>query len=268
MQWIDTHIHIYSTEFDADRPLVISRAIKSGVSHFLMPNVDASTTKSMMDLAMQYPGICLPMAALHPTSVNLDYKNEIEIVEQNLDSGKFIAVGETGLDMYWDDSYFAQQTDAFRSHIEFAIHYKLPLVIHSRNALQPIFDVMADYRSSDLRGVFHCFPGDIEQAKKVLDMGFYIGAGGVVTYKNGLLAKVVEYVGLQQIILETDAPYLAPVPFRGKRNEPSYIEIIGKRVAEVTGTTLAQTAMITTSNAAKLFHLEIAEPVESKMNRK
>lgn len=256
MHWIDTHNHIYLPEFDHDRPQVVERALEAGVKHLLMPNVDSKTLPQMMEAASRFHGVCLPMAALHPTSVKPDFEEELLKVEQMLKENKFVAVGESGIDLYWDKTYYKEQVIALRRQAELALEHELPLVIHSRNALDEIFETLNDFRNSGLRGVFHCFPGDAAQAARVLDMGFFIGVGGVVTYKNGLLAEVVQYVGLQHIILETDAPYLAPVPHRGKRNEPSFIQLIGHRVAVITGSTPEQVAGITTNNAIQLFGLK------------
>lgn len=256
MHWIDTHNHIYLPEFDHDRPQVVERALKAGVKHLLMPNVDSSTLPQMMDSASRFQGVCLPMAALHPTSVKTGFEAELLKVEQILKENKFVAVGESGIDLYWDKTYYKEQVTALRRHAELALEHELPLVIHSRNALEEIFETLNDFSNSGLRGVFHCFPGDVAQAARVLDMGFFIGVGGVVTYKNGLLSEVVQYVGLQHIILETDAPYLAPAPHRGKRNEPSFIQLIGHRVAAITGASPEQVAGITTNNAIQLFGLK------------
>ncbi|HSV87232.1 MAG TPA: TatD family hydrolase [Bacteroidales bacterium] len=253
MFWIDTHNHIYLPEFDHDRSQVIERSIEAGVKLLLMPNVDSATHGPLMEAASYYPGICLPMMALHPTSVKQGFEAELQNVEQSLKENKFVAVGETGLDLYWDKTFFKEQVFALKRHAELALEHNLPLVIHSRNALNEIFEALDDFRNSGLRGVFHCFPGDVTQAAKVIGLGFFIGVGGVVTYKNGGLAKVVEYVGLDHIILETDAPYLAPLPHRGKRNEPSFIKLIGQKVASITGASLAQTASITTRNSMQLF---------------
>ncbi len=256
MEWIDTHVHIYLPEFDDDRRQVVDEAVASGVSHLLMPNVDSRTIAPMMDAVQQQPGVCLPMMALHPTSVKEDYETQMQEVEQWLAKGGFVAVGETGIDLYWDKTFYKEQVVAFRRHAELALQYDLPLVIHSRNALAEIFGVMEEFRGSKLRGVFHCFPGDLQQAEKAIGVGFLLGIGGVVTYKNSTMARVVEYVGLQHIILETDAPYLAPAPHRGKRNQSAHIPIIGRKVAELTGTTPAQTAQVTTQNARALFGLD------------
>ncbi len=256
MEWIDTHVHIYLPEFDNDRDKVIADALEGGVSHLLMPNVDGHTFEPLMHAASKYPGVCLPMMALHPTSVKNDYLDQMMKVEQWLAKGCFVAVGETGIDLYWDKTHFNEQVFAFRRHAELAIQYNLPLVIHSRNALEEIFSVLEEFRGSGLKGVFHCFPGDLQQAEKVTDMGLLLGIGGVVTYNNSTMAKVVKHVGLQHIILETDAPYLAPVPHRGKRNQSNYIPLIGRKVADLTESTLAQTAQITTQNAYSLFGIK------------
>lgn len=253
MNWIDTHVHIYLPEFDTDRDQVVAGALSSGVGHLLMPNVDGKTIGPLLDAANNYPGVCLPMMALHPTSVKDDYTEQMQQVENWLNKGGFVAVGETGIDLYWDKTHFNEQVIAFRRHIQLAIEYDLPLVIHSRNALEEIFDVMEDFRESGLRGVFHCFPGNPVQAERAVNMGFLLGVGGVVTYKNSIMAKVVEHVGLQHIILETDAPYLTPAPHRGKRNQSSYIPLIGRKVAEITKTSLSETARVTTQNAFDLF---------------
>lgn len=256
MEWIDTHVHIYLPEFDDDRRQVVDEAVAAGVSHLLMPNVDSRTIEPMMEAARLHPSICLPMMALHPTSVKDDYETQLQEVEQWLAQGTFVAVGETGIDLYWDKTHFNEQVVAFRRHAELALQYDLPLVIHSRNALEEIIGVVEEFRGSGLKGVFHCFPGDVAQAEFAIGMGFLLGIGGVVTYKNSTMARVVEHVGLQHIILETDAPYLAPAPHRGKRNHSAYIPIIGRKVAELTGTTPEQTAQITTQNARALFGLE------------
>jgi len=256
MHWIDTHSHIYLPEFDHDRPQVVDRAVEAGVKYLLMPNVDSKTLPALMDAALRFQGVCLPMVALHPTSVDAEFQQELGIVEMALREHRFVAVGESGIDLYWDTTYYKEQVIALKRHAELALEYNVPLVVHSRNALKEIFEALDDFRNSGLRGVFHCFPGDIAQAVRVLDLGFYIGVGGVVTYKNGMLAQVVESIGLQHIILETDAPYLAPAPHRGKRNEPSFIQIIGQKVASITGASPEQVASITTNNAIQLFGLK------------
>lgn len=256
MEWIDTHVHIYLPEFDHDRAELVARAAESGVAPLLMPNVDNRTIGPMLQAADDFPGLCIPMMALHPTSVKEDYETQMEEVERYLAKGGFVAVGETGIDLYWDKTYLNEQIIAFRRHAELALQYDLPLVIHSRNALEEIFGLMEEFRGSGLKGVFHCFPGDPQQAQTVIGLGFLLGIGGVVTYKNSSMACVVEHVGLQHIILETDAPYLAPVPYRGKRNQSAYIPLIGRKVAELTGASLAETAAITTRNARTLFGLD------------
>lgn len=255
MNWIDTHVHIYLPEFDEDRAEMISRAVQAGVSPLLMPNVDQNTIAPLMDAAASFPGLCLPMMALHPTSVKEDYRQQLEEVEIWLAKGGFVAVGETGIDLYWDKTFFNEQVIAFQRHTELAIQYGLPLVIHSRQALDEILETLEPFRGSVLKGVFHCFPGDVSQAQKAIDLGFLLGIGGVVTYKKSGMARVVQEVGLEHIILETDAPYLSPVPHRGKRNESAYIPLVGRQVAELTGASLAEVAAATTQNAMNLFKL-------------
>ena len=255
MNWIDTHVHIYLPEFDEDRAEMIDRAREAGVSPLLMPNVDQTTIGPLMDAAGSFPGLCLPMMALHPTSVKEDYQQQLAEVERWLAKGGFVAVGETGIDLYWDKTFFEQQVIAFQRHAELALQYDLPLVIHSRQALEEIFEALEPFRGSGLKGVFHCFPGDEPQARKAIEMGFLLGIGGVVTYKKSSMARVVKEVGLEHIILETDAPYLTPVPHRGKRNESAYIPLVGHQVAELTGVSPAEVEAITSQNAIKLFKL-------------
>lgn len=255
MNWIDTHVHIYLSEFDKDRPEMIARAVGAGVMPLLMPNVDQTTIGPMMLAAEAFPGLCLPMMALHPTSVKEDYRQQLAEVEHWLAKGGFVAVGETGIDLYWDKTFLKEQVIAFQRHAELAIQYDLPLVIHSRQALEEIFEALEPFRGSGLRGVFHCFPGDEQQARQAIELGFLLGIGGVVTYKKSSMARVVQAVGLEHLILETDAPYLSPVPHRGKRNESAYIPLIGRQVAELTGASLAEVAAITTQNARNLFKL-------------
>lgn len=256
MNWIDSHVHIYLPEFDADRRDMIARAVEAGVKPLLMPNVDQKTIGPMMRDAEAYPGLCLPMMALHPTSVKEDYEQQLAVVEEWLAKGGFVAVGETGIDLYWDKTFFNEQVIAFQRHAELAIQYDLPLVIHSRQALEEIFEALEPFRGSGLRGVFHCFPGDEQQAHQAIELGFLLGIGGVVTYKNSPMACVVQEVGLEHIILETDGPYLSPVPHRGKRNESAYIPIIGLKVAELTQTSPAEVAEVTSRNAIQLFRLK------------
>jgi len=255
MFFIDTHTHLYLEEFDADRQAVVEQAIEAGVKCMLMPNVDEQTIAPMMELHKLFPKNCLPMMGLHPTSVKEDPTALLHEVERRISEGGFVAVGETGIDLYWDKTFFEQQKQAFSFQIELALKHKLPIVIHSRNSLEEIFQALLPYEGSGLKGVFHCFPGDVDQAEKAIAAGFLLGIGGVVSYKNSSMARVVEAVGLNHIILETDAPYLPPVPHRGKRNHPAYIPIIAARIAEILKTDLKQVAEITSQNAYRLFNL-------------
>ena len=256
MPWIDTHTHLFLEEFNADRTDVVQRAISAGVEVMLMPNVDVSTVDALMKTASSFPKNCWPMMGLHPTSVKEDYNEQLEQIEQLLRTKKFIAVGETGIDLYWDKSFFQQQVESFKRQIELALELSLPIVIHSRESLQEIFDVLESYKGSGLTGVFHCFPGNIQQAEKVIDMGFVLGIGGVVTFKNSMMGKVVEHVGLEHLVLETDSPYLAPAPHRGKRNQSAYIPLVGQKVAELTGQSTTKVAEVTTYNARRVFGIK------------
>ncbi len=253
MKLIDTHTHIYLKQFDADRKVVIERALAAGVRQQLMPNIDSKTISSMLGVAAEFPGICLPMMGLHPTSVKENHKEELDIIGNWLAKENFVAVGETGIDLYWDKTFEAQQKDALAQHIHWAEQHGLPLVLHSRNSMQELFDVLEAHSNLSFTGVFHCFPGDVQQAKKAIDMGFMLGIGGVVTYKRSMMAEVVRAVGLEHIILETDAPYLAPVPCRGKRNESAYLAHVAGYVAHIKDMTTQEVAAITTENAVRMF---------------
>jgi TatD DNase family protein len=255
LEFIDTHTHFYLEHFDKDREQAFNTARSLNVKKMLMPNVDVSTIEAMLEVASQFAGDCLPMMALHPTSVKEDYQQQLQIITEYLRQGGYCAIGETGLDMYWDTTFIEQQQTSFRKHIELSLELDLPLVIHSRNSLQEIFDVMDEYKGSDLKGVFHCFPGDIQQAEKVLKMGFMLGIGGVVTYKNSMMARVVEHTGIEHLLLETDSPYLPPVPHRGKRNESSFLPLIAQKIAELKQLPLQTVANTTTENAKRLFRI-------------
>ncbi len=252
MELIDTHAHIYLPEFENDLPDVLGRASAAGVTNILMPAIDSSTHQRMLQLDKENVQ-CLSMIGLHPCSVNQNFAAELNEVQNLLRSNSFVAIGEIGLDFYWDKTFTAQQYDAFHQQIETAVENGLPIVIHSRNAVDECIAVVREH--SGTTGVFHCFSGTLEQAQKIIDLGFYLGIGGVATFKNGGLDKVLPHVSLDRIVLETDAPYLAPVPFRGKRNEPSYLKIIAERVAALTGKNITDVAGATTFNAKNLFGL-------------
>jgi TatD DNase family protein len=249
---IDTHAHIYLPEFDNDRTEAIERAKKNGVGKILMPAIDSSTHSLMLQVENTFSE-CLSMIGLHPCSVNDEYRNEIKIIEEYLLQRRFIAMGEIGLDFYWDKTYTEQQYEAFQKQIEIAIKYDLPIVIHSRNAIDECISVVKKY--AGVKGVFHCFSGTVEQASAIIDLDFMLGIGGVVSFKNGGIDKVIEKLGIENVILETDAPYLAPVPYRGKRNEPAYTKLVAEKLVQITGFHLDKVEELTTMNAEKLFKL-------------
>lgn len=253
MRLIDTHCHIYSKEFDTDREAMIGRADTEGVTKMLMPAIDSSSHETMLDLEKQFPGRAISMMGLHPVSVKEDFEQELKIAEQYFRQRKFAAVGETGLDFYWDLSFKDQQILVFQRQIEWALEFDIPVVIHSRNSTDECIEMVKKYQDGKLKGVFHCFSGTVEQAKKIIDLDFYLGIGGVLTFKKSGLDQVLSEIGLEKIVLETDAPYLAPVPFRGKRNECGYIKYVAEKLGEVRNMTLKEIADITTANAEKLF---------------
>jgi TatD DNase family protein len=252
MYLIDTHAHIYLQEFDSDRDDCIKRASEAGVDSILMPAIDSTTHEAMLLTESTYTQ-CLAMIGLHPCSVNETFEKELAIVREYLQRRKFCAIGEIGLDFYWDKTYTDQQFQCFHAQVELALQYDIPIAIHSRNATDECIEVIRQYPA--LKGVFHCFSGTYEQAVSLMDTHFMMGIGGVATFKNGGLDKILEKTGIERVILETDAPYLAPVPFRGKRNEPSYTRLVAEKLADITGLSLDQVAEITTENARQLFKL-------------
>jgi len=255
MHFIDTHTHLYLPEFDSDRDEVVNRAVGNGISKMLLPNVDIESVDKMLSAVMRYPGICYPMTGLHPTSVKQDYLSQLDMLENLLRRHKFVAIGEIGIDLYWDKTFLKEQLIAFRRQIAFASDNGLPVVIHSRDAFPEVFSVLDEFKGKALKGVFHAFSGNIKDAKRGIGMGLKLGIGGIVTFKNSGLDKIVRETGPENIILETDSPYLAPVPYRGKRNESSYICIINKKLADIFGMSEEETASITYSNSAELFNL-------------
>ena len=257
MQFIDTHSHLYSSQFDEDRTQAINDAISAGVSTILLPNISSEYTKGMLELCDEFPENCFPMMGLHPCDVNEDNIDaELLHVEQELAKGKYIAVGEIGLDLYWDKTKLEIQKKAFIHQIELAKKHKLPIAIHVRDSFTEAIEIVEKLNDENLRGVFHCFTGSVEDAQRVINLGnFYLGIGGVLTFKNSGLDKTIVDIELQHLILETDAPYLAPTPFRGKRNESKYIVNIAEKLAEVQQIEIEDVAKITTLNAKKLFGL-------------
>jgi TatD DNase family protein len=250
---IDTHAHLYTKEFEEDRDLMIQRALESGVQKMLLPSIDSSEIEAMLDLEAKFPDHCFAMMGLHPCYVKENYEEELEIVSNWLSKRSFKAVGEIGLDLYWDKTFYKQQTDAFCRQIEWAKYYKIPISIHSREATDEAIEIVQSYKDENLRGVFHCFGGTIEQAKKIIDLDFYMGIGGVVTFKKAGLDLLLKDISLEHLVLETDAPYLAPVPFRGKRNEAAYVRFIAEKIAEAKGVSIIEVENTTSANAEKLF---------------
>jgi TatD DNase family protein len=255
MQLIDTHTHLYLPEFDTDRDETVKRAVSSGVVKILMPNIDYQSVDPMLFTENRYPGICYSMIGLHPTSVKDDYISQLDKLEALYTKHKFIAIGEIGIDLYWNKTYLKEQSVAFRRQVAFAIEKGLPVVIHSRESFPEVFSILDEFAGKTLKGVFHAFSGSIKDAEKVINMGFKLGIGGIVTFKNSGLDKVVKETGPENLILETDSPYLAPVPHRGKRNESSNICIINKKLAEIFGMSEEEVALITFANSTGLFNL-------------
>jgi TatD DNase family protein len=248
----DSHTHLYDGQLLADDGQ-IERAIHAGVTKMYMPNCDSHTISSMLAVAGKWPGNCMPMMGLHPCYVKENYKDELAIVSRWLDLRKFYAIGEIGLDYYWDMTYKNQQVEAFEAQIDMALQYDLPIVIHSRESTPDCIDIVRKKQNGSLKGIFHCFSGSLAEAQQIVALGFYLGIGGVVTYKKSTLPDIIQAIGLQHIVLETDAPYLAPVPYRGKRNESSYIPVIAQRIADLKNTTIAAVAATTTANCEKVF---------------
>ncbi len=251
--YIDTHSHLYVDAFNSDRDQVLQRCLQEGVEAVYLPAIDSTTHEQLFALAKEYPSFMIPMIGLHPCSVNEGYKNELKIVEEWLDREKVAAIGEIGLDYYWDRSYDVQQMEAFHAQIQLAISHSLPIVIHSRESTDVCIEVVAQYQDQGLKGIFHCFSGSIAQAEKLVSSGFLLGIGGVVTYKKSTLPEVVAAIDLKHLVLETDSPYLAPVPFRGKRNESGYLKYIAAKIAEIKGVDIKEVARVTRQNAKNIF---------------
>jgi len=251
---IDTHSHIYSEDFDADRAEIVQRAKEAGVQHIILPNCDSATLAPMLALEAEYPSYCHAAIGLHPTSVKEDYQNELALVKSELERRSFIAVGEIGIDLYWDKTFLSEQTKAFQQQLDWALEYKLPVIIHVRDSFSETMNALAPYKNKGLTGVFHSFTGTIEEAQEIIDFGgFKLGINGIVTFKNSGLAAVVEQIALKHILLETDSPYLTPAPHRGKRNESAYVSLVCKKLAEVYNCSAEQIDTQTTQNALALF---------------
>lgn len=255
MIFIDTHTHLYLREFNADRDEVVAAALETGVMKMLLPNVDGKTIQAMHALSDKYPEHCLPMIGLHPTSVDQGYADEIIRIRGLLNQRKYWGIGETGMDLYWDKTYALQQEESFREHIILAKESGLPLIIHARNSFSELFRIMDEENDDSIEGIFHAFTGDLVQAGKIIDYGFKLGIGGILTFKNSHLDEVLKEIDLQHIVLETDAPYLAPVPKRGKRNEPAYLINTAQKLADIQQLSLEEVADVTSRNASSLFKI-------------
>lgn len=253
MHITDTHTHLYLEDFKGDIDEIIQRAMAEGVAKFYLPNIDSSSIDDLLRLEEKYPDNCIAMMGLHPCSVKENYRDELKLVEEWLKKRPFAAVGEIGLDFYWDKTFTKEQKEAFQLQIEWALQHNLPIVIHSRNSLQDCIDIVKQNQNGNLKGIFHCFGGSIEEAKQIMDLGFLMGIGGVVTYKKAGLSEVLKEIPVTHLVLETDAPYLTPVPFRGKRNEPAYLKHVIEKIADAKGVSPFEIIEATTTNAQNLF---------------
>lgn len=256
MELIDTHSHLFSSKFDEDRHVVVDRAISEGVNKIFLPNINTSTVQAMMDLTAAYPNNCYPLLGLHPCDVKEGFEQELEEMKKWFSKHKFYGVGETGIDMHWDKSTLGIQKESLRIQINWAKEYDLPIIIHARESYKELFEVFDEENDDDLTGVFHCFTGDASQAQRIIEYGgFKLGVGGVLTFKNSGLAQTIQEIDLSHLVLETDSPYLAPHPHRGKRNESSYVYYVASKLAEVKECSIEEIASATSQNAAALFNL-------------
>lgn len=253
MNYIDSHAHIYSAKFNSDRKEVIQRSGENGVHKIYMPNIDVESIDPMLEAEQMYPDICIPMIGLHPCGVDKEFEKQLYVMEEWLNRRSFAGVGEIGLDLYWDKSFFEYQKEALKVQISWAKDKGLPIILHCRESVQETIEIVRSMNDDQLTGIFHCFTGNLEQAQDIVEMGFLLGIGGVVTFKNGGLDKVLPTIGLDQLVLETDAPYLAPVPHRGKRNSPEFIPVIAQKVGDITGNNLAKVSETTLLNANNVF---------------
>jgi len=255
MNLTDTHTHLYLDNFNDDRDEIVKNAISNGVETMLLPAIDRSSFDAMKSLSDSYPDNCFPMIGLHPTSVKQNYKDEITFVENELSKGGYIAIGEIGIDLYWDKTYVDEQKDAFKHQLQLAKKHKLPVAIHTRDSFNEIYPILKSEFTDDLKGVFHCFTGTTGEARKIMDLGFYMGIGGIVTFKNSGLAEVVQNIPMEYLLLETDSPFLTPAPYRGKRNQSAYIVYIAEKIAQLKGLSIDEVSEITTQNANNLFSI-------------
>ena len=255
MQIIDTHTHLYLKQFNQDIDEVIKRAINNGVNKFIFPAIDSSYSKQMHDLQSKYSKNIYLMSGLHPVSVKENYKDELDFVAKSLTDHNYVAIGEIGIDLYWDKTFLKEQQDAFEFQIRLAISNDLPIVIHCREGFDEIFEILDAEKCEKLRGIFHCFTGTLDQAKRAINLGFKLGIGGVVTFKNGGIDKFINQISINNIVLETDSPYLSPVPFRGKRNESSYIKYVLSKLSDLYEISEEELAKLTTENSKKIFRI-------------
>ena len=254
MTLIDSHTHLYLPEFDKDRAQIVTNAKEQGVIKCILPNIDSESLAQMKQMKAEFPDFCEMAMALHPTSVKENFEEELAICYKELKTGKYIAIGEMGIDLYWDKTFYEQQKEAFRTQIKWAEEFKLPIIIHSRDSFSEIFELMDDIWTPGLQGVFHCFSGTQQEAEKIVkDYKFKLGLGGVLTFKNSTLREAITGIDCEHFLLETDAPFLAPVPYRGKRNESAYVSLVAQKLAEVKSCTVEEIAEITTENAQQLF---------------
>jgi len=249
----DTHTHLYSDAFDEDRAEMMQRAFDAGVQRVFLPAIDSELVPAMEQMEKEYPNQVFLMAGLHPTHVKENYKDELALIEAQLKARKFVAIGEIGMDLYWDKTFVKEQKEAFRTQIQLAKKYKLPIVIHCRDAFDEVFEVLELEKGEDLFGIFHCFTGTFEQAKLAISYNMKLGIGGVVTFKNGKIDQFLNQIDIKHIVLETDSPYLAPTPYRGKRNESSYLLYVAEKIATIYGVSVADIATITTQNSKTVF---------------
>jgi TatD DNase family protein len=253
MEFIDTHAHVNDLAFDEDRDQVIKRSIQAGISKIYLPNIDITTIEPILAVEAKYPQICAAMIGIHPCHISKDFEQQLEQVGEWLSKRRFAAIGEVGMDLYRDQSFQTQQQEAFAIQIAWAKQYQLPLIIHCRNAFEETLQLLESQQDGSLKGIFHCFGGSLVEAKRIIELGFYLGIGGVLTFKNAGLAGVLAEIALEHLVLETDSPYLAPLPYRGKRNEPSYLPYVAAHIADIHQVDLATLASITTANAKQVF---------------
>ncbi|TFV93187.1 TatD family deoxyribonuclease [Algoriphagus kandeliae] len=253
MNLIDTHAHIYSRKFESDKDAVMQEIREAGVERIYMPNIDVESIDEMLEMEKSYPGFCIPMMGLHPCDVKEDFEAQLEVMKDWLWKRPFAAVGEIGLDLYWDKTFFEEQKQALREQITWAKSLNLPIVLHCRDSMDETIAIVREMQDGNLKGIFHCFTGNLDQAQQIIELGFLLGIGGVVTYKNGGLDQVLPHLKLKNLVLETDAPYLAPVPFRGKRNTPAYLPYIAERVGDLMKISSSEVARVTKENALALF---------------